>query len=41
MIISIDTHNCTREEKEELINYLEDNSWDYKNGLELRKNNEL
>ena len=30
MIITIDTHHCTEEEKDELIKYLEDNCWDWK-----------
>jgi hypothetical protein len=30
MIITIDTHHCTEEEKQELIKYLEENCWDWK-----------
>ena len=30
MKITIDTHNCSREELAELKEYLEDNSWDFK-----------
>jgi len=28
--ITINPHNCTREEYKELIDYLEKNCWDYK-----------
>lgn len=27
--ITINPHNCSREEYQELLNYLENNSWDY------------
>lgn len=27
--ITIDPHNCSREEYQELLDYLENNSWDY------------
>lgn len=30
MKIEIDTHNATKEEVEELIEYLETNCWDYR-----------
>ena len=30
MKITIDTHYCTREEKAELIKYLDDECWDYR-----------
>jgi hypothetical protein len=29
-IITINPHNCSREEYAELIKYLEDNCWDYR-----------
>jgi hypothetical protein len=29
-VILIDTHNCSREEKQELIQYLDEQSWDFK-----------
>ena len=29
MIITIDTHNCSREELQELKDYLSNNSWDF------------
>ena len=28
-VILIDTHNCSREEKQELIQYLDEQSWDF------------
>lgn len=28
--IIIDPHNCSREEYEELLEYLDENCWDYK-----------
>ena len=31
MIITINTHHCTFEELQELINYLESNYWDVQN----------
>ena len=30
MEITVDTHNCSREELEELKEYLEENCWDFK-----------
>jgi len=28
-VILIDTHNCSREEKDELMQYLNEESWDF------------
>jgi len=30
MIIKINTHHCTREELKELLDYLEEQCWDYR-----------
>jgi len=37
MIITIDTHNCSREELEELKEYLEAQSWDFKSDEQEEK----
>jgi hypothetical protein len=35
--IIINPHNCSREEYEELLSYLEDNCWDFKHENDLKR----